>query len=433
MSRFFSVGWQRSGLPLATALLVSGLVAVTYGQDDRSRGERERWDPAEFLDRLDRDDNGVLSPSEMEGRSGRFIRGLGFDTSGNVPVQAIIQKIEKDRQVKAEDERRQQIDADRKVPKFGEPVDLPPVPGFGAGNGLPGDEGNIEENYPENIVQVVRAYMERYDENGDGFLSGESETRRISRIVDDMRAADANQDGRYSPMELAAGYQQQQQRQQAANNKDAAAEERNRREAEVSRSSRREVRSSSSASSSSSGSRSMSARASSYVEGVFRKYDTNKDGNLTKDERKNLRVPFTDPDGDGIISRQEAVAYVSGTRKSGGSVSPAARAERDPSSGRGPRGGDGAGDGDRDGSDVRRDLVLNGRTVVPAPERSTPEDDLRQSGASRDFLKLDRNGDGQLQMVEFADGRKFTDKIYQEFVAADANDDGVITPGEFSD
>ncbi len=46
-------------------------------------------------------------------------------------------------------------------------------------------------------------------------------------------------------------------------------------------------------------------------------------------------------------------------------------------------------------------------------------------------MKLDTNQDGQLQLAEYAAGQKFSHELYEEFLAADVNQDGVITSNEF--
>ncbi len=322
------------GLSIHWLLVVTWLAlipATGLAQDDGGRGgdrgdraERGQWDPEAFLRRLDRDGNGYLDQNEMGGRSGRFIQNLGFDPSRPVAVTQVIKKIQSDRNEEARQARRQEIEAGRKVPRFGEEVDLPPVASFGelSSSGAP---GSIGDQFDEETRQIVEAYMQRYDENQDGFLAG-GETRRVGRLIGGISEADTDKDGRLNAQELAEGYQRQQ-KQRLSDTGESSSDNRSGRG--------RPDRSPPSSAGNGFATRpvvvndrSLDDRVSSYVDGVFKKYDTDGNNSLSEEERAKLRVPFKDTDGDGNISREEAMGYVGGAQQSAGSVSPAASASR---------------------------------------------------------------------------------------------------------
>jgi hypothetical protein len=478
---------QRGLVALLVFLLVGGVAVgsvYAFQDDDDDDDRRRNWDPTEMLQRMDRDGNKILDTNELGGRGGEFIQRMGFDPSSPIPVDNILRKIQKDREEEERVNRRREIDGSRQVPKFGEPVELPEVPGFGLVPGSPlavAQEGAVE--YSEEVLESVTRILERFDEDGDGFLAGE-ETRRIGRFLEGEAETDADKDGRLSQGELAAAYQKMvQQREERGENwrgrgrggddddddddNGGGGREFRRRgqdEDEGDDDSRRgrgrrgegEFRmeggegrgegrrgepgrengennppSREERSSRPQAAPSMESRVTSYVEGLYSKYDTNTDGQLSADERANLKVPFNDTDGDGSISRAEATAYVSGAQRGGGSVSPAAQAGTDGGR-RGSRMRDREGsreDGDSSddaSGDVRRDVVWSSRTPVPVPQRGG--DDGEGDGR---FQGKDKNGDGQLQFAEFVDEEELTDEIYQDFRDADRNGDGVLSPEEY--
>ena len=53
-----------------------------------------------------------------------------------------------------------------------------------------------------------------------------------------------------------------------------------------------------------------------YVENVFKKYDTDKDQKLSSAELKKMKRPFRgDSDGDGLLSKEEAIGFIKGGQK----------------------------------------------------------------------------------------------------------------------
>ncbi len=434
--------------------------SACFAQNDDDGRERRNWDPVEFMKRLDRDGDGQLNTEEMGGRSGRFISELGFDVSRPVVIDRVIKKIDSDKKAEAAQERRKGYEATRTIPGFGdEVIDIPGIPGFGmeTANGSSAT-GNVSGNFDEETENTIKAIMERYDDDEDGFLAGD-ETRRVGRWVGSFEECDTDKDGKLGPAELGEGIKKQMQRRRSGEESQSANDEsRNGNEDRGrGRGSERERGQSSSSESAaenapknpapSSSTRSMDGRMSAYVDGVFQKYDKNSDNQLDKDELATVKVQFKDTDGDGIISRDEATNFVAGAQKSGGSVSPAyiegqreSRNRRSSQSSNNERSNEENANKENPNEEsaneenaniVPGDVVMSGKTAYGGDSLSRQTDGDRRDGASDKFMKLDGNNDGQLQMNEFSNGKEWSDDLYKDFVGADGNGDGVITPGEF--
>ncbi len=391
----------------------SGFDRGGRGGGDRGSTERRRgWDPSDYLRRIDQDRNGYLDTTEITGRSRGFIEQLGFDTSKPVSVDQIIGKVNSDRAAAVYAERRKELDANRKVPKFGEPSDLPNVADFKTelGGSLAG--GEAPAKYDEQITEQVKRIIERYDRNGDGVLDRE-ENRRLRW---DSFGVDQNNDGSYTFSEIAEFYKSRDQEARARNNSSRSSN------------STSDVRISTSrtppaAARRATPTRSLDSRVTSYVDNIFKKYDKNGDGKLDKNEMKEVRIPFKDEDKDGEITRDEAMAYVGGQRSSGSSNS---------SAGNNPAVATTGGRGETKPKEMRRDI--RGWTRVGANGRTRMENSRRggNSEAPREFRENDKNQDGQIQMSEFAGQDEWTDEKLDEYYRYDRDKDGVITLSEWS-
>jgi hypothetical protein len=136
-----------------------------------------------------------------------------------------------------------------------------------------------------------------------------------------------------------------------------------------------------------------SARDQRYTEGMFRRYDRNKDRVLTEEEWRAIRgnPKNADIDNDGRITFDEMLARV-GNRtkpKEAGNKNTAAKARKS----------------DR----------------LKTPAERLPE------GLPAWFQERDRNGDGQIAMSEY--GRR-SESTVRQFKRYDADDDGFISPDE---
>ena len=164
------------------AFVILGLFStgILEAQDERRRGRGgERFDAIRYLERADRDNNGTLDARELGGRLKEYVSELGIDTSRPVPIQKIKRAYEAKKKNEADAERMKTIDANRQVSKFGTDETLVPPPDFSVEN-LAGQNGRLEDKFDEEMVQTVKAYMRRYDENKDGSLDS-NESRRIRR------------------------------------------------------------------------------------------------------------------------------------------------------------------------------------------------------------------------------------------------------------
>ena len=427
-----------SAFPVLFASVAIAIPSFCLAQDDNNN--RRGFDPVDFLKRLDRDGDGQLSTDEMGGRSGRFIAELGFDVSRPIVIDRVIKKIAADKEAEAANERRKGYEATRTIPGFGdEVVDLPEIPGFGLeSESGPSGIASVTGNFDEETQNTIKAIMERYDEDKDGLLAGE-ETRRVGRWVGSVEESDLDKDGKLSPVELAEGFKKQMQRRRSGEDSQTAGDESRNGNSDRGRGrgfSRGQDRSSNSQtssaspstsftpSSSSTSSRSLEGRMTEYADAMIKKYDKNGDNQLDKEERASVNVKFKDTDGDGNVSREEINEFVASAQKSSGSVSPAYVAGQ-----RNRRDANGA--GDVIANVTPGDVVMSGKTPYDPKTATSQTENGRPKGASEKFLKLDANKDGQLQMNEFSSGNEWSDELYDEFVAADVNNDGVITAEEF--
>lgn len=190
-----------------------------FGGPGGGRGGFGGGGPADFLERLDRNGNGMLDPDEMEGPAGFMIaRAQREDPSLNtdqpIPIAKLKEVLERSRSGGGPTDRggerggprgqeREEYDPrlaeamkiTQLVPGFGDAaVALPPPKGFGTTAELlavevtPADTNEAEE------------LMRRHDRNRDGFLSGEEISNRWPGNPLDF---DRDGDGRLSASELA--------------------------------------------------------------------------------------------------------------------------------------------------------------------------------------------------------------------------------------
>ena len=132
--------------------------------------------------------------------------------------------------------------------------------------------------------------------------------------------------------------------------------------------------------------------------------------------KEEKRFAAADADGDGLVTEEE-FADVDPRKVFAGVRKPQAR-NRD-----GRRGGPGA-SGRGPGRKAMRERMEQRRAEVEA---------RRQEARSRDFATADTDGDGQLSADEYGDMPATLKATRQSemFSRLDADDDGVLTPGEF--
>lgn len=374
-----------------------------------------------MIQRMDRNNNGMLEPEEMEGPAQMMIARLqredpSIRTDRPIPVSKILEAFERmrggggDRGDSREDTRAKLNEAltppETLVPGFGEPVVLEPVLGFGPAAELlavtvtPEDRKSAEE------------LLQRYDRNRDGALSGEEISRRWSGNPMDF---DRNGDGKLSLNELgirAARLRVAEAEVQAASNRRSApaAQRREDQPAEPA--------------DPYNGRRSFASTSRGLPEGLpgwFAERDTNGDQQVSMAEYSqqwtaSLVAEFQsfDLNGDGVITPSECLAAIRGgaTASSSGASESRASESRDSSRSRSR----GSGGGPTSSSPP---------ASSPAPAASSELDPKMLETAQRIIGRNDKNGDGVLTHDEWKE-------MLVDPTAADANQDGRITIEEYA-
>jgi Ca2+-binding EF-hand superfamily protein len=254
----------------------------------------------------------------------------------------------------------------------------PRVPGFGPLQGqrtIPGfgPEGATQVALlPEDLAKADDR-MQRYDSNRDGYL----DRNEIGggRWSDDPFQFDGDRDGRLSRLELARRYSLRRLAESGGGmpppstvsvpaGTSPSADEQQRRDRE-----RRAMEEAARARGALRGTR----ESWHLTETLMSRHDINRDGVLDANERRSLGLPAAaDLDRDQRVSRPELSAWLA------------------------------------------QQESLQGRAIP----RELPAW----------FVEKDKDGDGQIQMSEFAD--QWTDELYDEFSALDLNNDGIIVADE---
>jgi hypothetical protein len=403
---------------------------------DRERGGSRRFDPKDFVPRMDANGNGVLEPGEISDRSRYFLesaaRDAGLDLTKGVPVQKMIEAMEK-RNAARESGGGSSSGASPAsgfggassgtssgtssgsrpssggsspsggFPGFGVASTAPRPPGFDVPPSTPGASSG---RYDRRVIEYVDKMMVDYDLNKNGVLDKDEIEK--APWQSDPKESDLNRDGRLDREEL---------NQRIAKRFGLAA-------ASTSASSGSASRPGSSSSSGSSGGSSDAQRIRSYAEGLLRQYDANKNGVLDKDEWSNARSisKDTDANGDGTVTLDELTAKLGSYgkdegRSSGSSSSTTATAGGTSSSG-------------------DRSRYSAGSSRSSDPKASTEKRSYRQRLATERlpkglpdwFARNDADGDGQVVMAEYAS--LWSETKASEFAKFDLDGDGVITPRE---
>lgn len=384
------------------------------------------FNPDEMLQRvegLDANKNGVLEPSEVEGRARYMVegiaRGAGLDTSKPIPLdklkEAMRQRFQRGPGGPGPGDGRDNSSAAAPpsssakvvaptVLAFGTDVKLQPPPGFGK----PIDGPSMDElakKFDRGVMERVAEKFRENDKNKNGLLESDEWPGLSSRS--NPKDWDKDKNGILTRLEVAEHY--------------------------ASYSSSRYGSSSSSggppggffggpggpfgggggmvvvsssggSSSSSSTSSNPESRIQSYADSLLKQYDDNKDGVLQEAEWSKMRSEHhaADKNGDKLITRQELF-------------------ERLASSNRGSGGSGG-------GSSFS---TARGGASKSAERKSyralTPTERLPK-GLPSWFTRNDANEDGQVSMAEFSTA--WSDAKVSEFLKYDLNGDGLITAKE---
>ncbi len=373
--------------------------------------------PMGFMSRLDTNGNGMLDPEESQGRARMFLERTGLDLSRPIPMDQVGRAFEEmrsrrmgemggeggrdrgDEWGRGPDNPEQgsgSAAVEPLVPGFGEPDLFDPVPGF----------GDLGERFAVSIEeqdrQEAQRTMGRSDANQDGIL--DADEIRGGRWGDDPLQTDRNRDGKLTLNELALRY----------------AIRRVEREGDASGSRAR-------SGGGTSGDRAnppadAAGRAQErMVQMAFGRYDRNGNGVLEKDEWDALGPDPSSMDAnrDGRITRDEfAAAMVArfGGRGRGGEGDGRFFTRREGEEN--PPGADGEAAGGPGPASGRKSLRL----------RTAAERLAELEGLPEWFARTDANGDGQVQMSEYA--TSWSEQVVADFSQFDLNGDGIVTPGE---
>jgi len=267
-------------------------------------------------------------------------------------------------------------------------------------------------DFEPEMLKKADKLLGTFDRDKNGFLDGD-EISRLSWKSPPPETSDLNRDGRLSKMELAKRFTAgeattrkirstselddlRKKSSGASSGKSSKGDPRSRRGDYDSR-----AKSGSAVAKAKANAQSAQGYAK-YVDRSFKKYDANSDGRLDKKElaKSSLLKKAKDSDGDGFISKQEAIALVSGGKIKAPSATPSSKEVTSPRP-----------------SDPKVSPVASSPSARPSGSRSSPLSDE------------DADADGQIQMHEFSD--TWTAEKLKEFRDMDKNGDGLLSPTEW--
>ena len=268
------------------------------------------------------------------------------------------------------------------------------------------DGKRLEETYDPRVLNSVDAFLRRYDRNENGQLDS-AEWSRVS-WGNDPKASDKNGDGILSRAELT---------ERMAKRWGGSSS---------SRSQSRQNSQSSAKPSPSSPSRLDQDKIERYAKSLLKQYDSSGNGVLEKEEWSKMtrRYAESDANNDGVITSQELAIKIGNFSRQTRTLSKRSNTSERRSSRESRR------------RETNRRRDRRDREKEPSEKKSyrflTATERLEDSLSDRQqeaFVKLDRNGDGQIAMAEFATA--WSDSKVKEFNQLDRNRDGLVTPQEY--
>ena len=384
--------------------------------DFRNEQWQRKFNVEDYLKSQDDNKDGVLSPDEMNGRrTKKFLESLGIPTGRTSKLEDLVKGYKKRIANDAQEKRKEFESRLNNLAQFGAEPESFGVGQFGTadkGEGLRSFEetatGMKASDFAPEMLKQADKRLEAFDRDKNGFLDGD-EISRVSWKSPPPETSDLNRDGRLSKLELAkrftvADQESQKSSSNGERNDDRRYKdddrERKYRETEISgRYGKRATpkpTSGSAVAKAKANARSTQGYAK-YVNNSFKKYDANSDGMLDKKEISvsPLLKKAEDSDGDGLISKQEAIALVSGGQVQATSATPSKKKPK-------PR--------------------------KPAGRRKSATAS-NPSGKRSSLSNKDTNADGQIQMHEYTD--TWTAEKLEEFREKDKNGDGLLSPAEY--
>jgi Ca2+-binding EF-hand superfamily protein len=396
------------------------IIVLTIVFVPNAMAQNERVDVNNYLTKLDVNRNELLEPDEINDNAKRFLRNMEFDTDRPIPIKRILRKFGKTKDEGSEKDKTPVTNSSTrvtKVPSFGPSEGGRPVAGFGLSDVKP-----ATARFSESVLQQVEKTLGNYDLNKDRILD-RSEIKRAPWGKPKPSKSDTNRDGKLNHTELANRYfaREQFSRESEKTNRtreskrqavpvtssrtNSGRSNRNNRSStrgQVTRN-RNKPRSQFKPRNSAANDTSAEARKkyAAYAKSLIKNYDKDGDGNLSQAEVKSMRRPpvGADGDGNGYVTETELVDSLSGVSRS---KAVATKSQNPKSNSNSPP---------------------NNRSTNSGARTKT----VRASGS---FSGLDKNGDNQVEMHEFAS--EWDDQKADEFFKKDKNRDGVITSREWN-
>lgn len=389
---------MKTSIPLSICVLLIACTAL-LAQDKKKSG----FDVSKFLKRLDTNQNGKVEPSEVkDDRTRGFLKKAGVDTSKSISIAGFSKKIEKQKKA-----RRNTVSGQKSSGFF---VDRD-EPGNTLAFSVTDEErapiaksSGRSRSYSEGATKMMEWTLKKYDKNKDGKLDA-NEIKSGRWSDPSAKDSDKNRDGNLSRNELLARYQDRE-------DEKAKSKKRSSRRTSSSRSSARsrdsksktdsrkrssDSKSSKDRSGSDRGKRDVRKGYESYVDGLFKSYDKNKNGQLEKDEIEKMRKKpdmKADENKDKQISKSELLnSYLEKAGVKTGSGKSEKKSDK------------------RSGSRKESSSSSN-------------------ANARPQLTSKDKNKNGQIEMAEFAS--EWTLSKVEEFYEKDKNRDGIITASEWN-
>lgn len=425
---------------MLVACLGGGVAAIAQDGDRTSRGGNDsnrgqdrqgryqRWqrdfDVERYLKQLDVDKNGTIESSELgSGRTQRFLSRIGVDVEKPIVIESAVKQINS-AAAKRKDEQREKFAAEvgPKLNGFGVERSAEGVASFGETEKPEPSIASFSErvtglkrsDFDAKTIEKAREILDGYDRDKSGFLEGD-EISRVRWRPPQPAQSDLNSDGRISLLEMAKRLQEKSDSDKEGSAKNSAGN----RQAASGKVSPNSAAGGTSASRPSelnlangeSRNRISTGRTGGnsfvkYVDGLFGKYDTNKDQKLSQDELKKMRRPFKgDTNKDGFISKKEAIDSIQGRskdKKSSNADRPSRRSQSNESA---------AGNSDQKAS----------------AKASQGREEKRRGSLGG----LDANADGQIQMAEFS--ARWDEETLQRFRTTDRDGNGIISAAEWDE
>lgn len=360
-----------------------------------------------FLQRLDKNQNGKLEPGEIpDDRTRSFLKNAGVDTDKSVDINSFSKDVSKKKSERREARRKARSKTN--MPGFAVDHDNESTMGFAVANSERETIARTaSSSFSESSRKMADWVLGKYDKNKDGKLSPD-EIKGARWQDPPAKDSDTNKDGTLSKVELLRRYQK---REEGTSKKDSnrssrsssrESRSRDRFSRSPDRSSRKSSKKTVIKTSTTTDKKNKNLRRGyeAYVEGIFKKFDENSDGKLDKAEIDKMRRKpdkGADTNKDGNVSSEELLnSYLT-------------KAGQDP-----VRGSSGS------GKSSAKSKSSSGSATMTTSSGAKPREPLTD---------MDKNKNGQIEMAEFL--KDYTQSSFDKFNKKDLDGDGIITRREW--